>query len=350
MKQWMRKDLINYEPYHASEVPHRIKLDANESPFNMPEPVRDTIIKWLQQEENLNIYPDTDCLELKAELSKFWNVKSENIICGVGSDQLIEYICKVFLEPGDIVIAPDPSFSMYGLTAVMNRGVLVNVPLYKDYNYDAEAIIECCKKNNPKLLILCTPNNPTGKSISVSDTEKILNEVKCPVILDEAYAEFSKATMIPYIEKYPNMIVLRTFSKAYSLAGMRIGYGIASKEMIDIVEVVRAPYNLNTMSQKIAIEILRNREIYKQRIEYLEAERDWLQKELGEFDYISIYPSDANFIYINTKINIAQELKNRGILIRAFKPCNKVYYSRISVGSRQQNEELIKALKEIEVK
>lgn len=350
MKQWMRKDLMNYEPYHASEVPHRVKLDANESPFNMPEAVRDNIIKWLKEEENLNIYPDTDCLELKDELSKFWKVKSENVICGVGSDQLIEYICKVFLEPADIVIAPDPSFSMYALTATMNRGTVISVPLDEQYNYDADAIIECCKKNNPKLLILCTPNNPTGKSISVEDASKILQQVKCPVILDEAYAEFSKATMIPFIEKYPNMIVLRTFSKAYSLAGMRIGYGIASKEMIDVIEVVRAPYNLNTMSQKIAIEILRNCEIYKERIEYLEKERDWLQKELRNFEFISIYPSDANFIYIHTKINLAQELKNRGILIRAFKPINGIYHSRISVGDRHQNEELINTLKQIEVK
>lgn len=348
MKEFMRKDLLNYEPYHASLVPYKIKMDANESPFNLPEEIRENIIKWFREEENLNIYPDTDCLELKAELAKFWNVKSENLICGVGSDQLIEYICKAFLEPDDVVVVPAPSFSMYTLTAVINRGKVVPVMLDENFMYDADAVIKAYKENNPKLLILCTPNNPTGKSISIAEVEKILAEVKCPVILDEAYSEFSEATMIPYIEKYPNMIVLKTFSKAYSLAGMRIGYGVANKEFIDVLEVVRAPYNLNTLAQKIAIEILKHQNIYKERVAYLKNERQWLENELKKFDFMDIYPSDANFIYVLSNKDIAKYLKSKGILIRDYAPENGKYKSRISVSTRQNNEELIKELKNID--
>lgn len=347
IKSWIRKDLKDFKPYNASEIPYKIKLDANESPFNIPYNVKESIIKWIKEEENLNLYPDTDCLELKEKLSELWNVESSNIICGSGSDQLIEYICKVFLEPNDIVIIPSPSFSMYSITTILNRGKILNLKLNNNFTYDSDAIIKLCKENNPKLLFICTPNNPTGKSISNKDIEKILKEVKCPIIIDEAYAEFNNETAIPYIKKYSNIIVLRTFSKAYGLAGLRIGYAIADKEFIKVVETVKTPFNLNTLSQKIAIEILKNDILIKNRIKYLKHERNRVLKKLKLINSIKAYPSDANFIYIESRINIALKLKNKGILIREFKPNDKMYISRITVGSKQQNKKLLKVLRKL---
>lgn len=344
MKEWLRNDLKDYIPYNATDPEYNIKLNANESPFNMPDKVKDNIIKWIKEKENLNIYPDTDCTELRIELAKFWNVQKQNIICGVGSDQMIDYICKAFLEVDDIVLVPSPSFSMYTLTAKLNKAKVINIAFDDNFEYNTDYIIQLCNKYNPKLLFICTPNNPTGKSINIEDIKKILNNTKCPVILDEAYAEFNDKTMIPFINDYKNIIILRTFSKAYSLAGIRVGYAVANEDAINCIEIVKTPYNLNTLSQKIAIEVLKNVEIYKERIDYLKSERDWLFDKLKAIDYIKAYSSDANFIYVESKIDIAKKLLNSGILIRAFNKQDDLYRFRISIGTRQQNEELIKNL------
>lgn len=347
IKEYIRNDLKNYEPYIAKEVKYKIKLDANESPFNLSNQIKEKIIKWLNEEENLKRYPDTDCTELRLKLSEYWNVKAKNIICGVGSDQIIEYICKVFLEPEDIVCVPSPSFSMYTLTAQLNRGKVINIPFDENFEYNADKIIDICKNNNPKILFLCNPNNPTGKEIKIKEIKKILQEVNCIVVVDEAYAEFNNKTMISYINNYPNMIVLRTFSKAYNLAGIRVGYGIASKDLIKALEIVKTPFNLNTLSQLIAIEAINYSLLTQQRVTWIKDEKKWFFKKLKELEQLKVYSSCSNFIYIETKIDIAKSLKNKGILIRSFKCENGKYKSRITSGAREENKKLLKVLKKL---
>lgn len=347
IRNYIRKDLLNYEPYHVSEIPYKIKLDANESPFNLSNQIKEKITNWLNEEENLNRYPDTDCTELRLKLSEYWNVKSKNIICGVGSDQIIDYICKVFLEPEDIVCVSSPSFSMYTLTAQLNRGNVIDIPFDEDFEYNADKIINMCKNNNPKILFLCNPNNPTGKEIKIKDIKKILEEVNCIVVVDEAYAEFNSKTMISYINDYPNMIILRTFSKAYNLAGIRVGYGIASKNLIKALEIVKAPFNLNTLSQLIAIEAINYSLLTEQRVTWIKDEKKWFFEKLKQLKQLKVYSSCSNFIYIETKIDIAQTLKNKGILIRSFKCENGIYKLRITVGAREENKKLLKVLKKL---
>lgn len=347
IKKWIRNDLKDYEPYNAKIESYRIKLDANERPFSMPERVKKNIIKWLKDKENLNRYPDTDSLELRKEISKFWNVKTENIICGVGSDQIIEFICKTFLELNDNVVVPSPSFSMYNLTAKLNRANVIEVPLDKDLNYDIDRFIDVCRKEKVKIVFICSPNNPTGTSIKCKNIKKLLDEIDVPVVIDEAYAEFNNETMIPYIDKYPNMIVIRTFSKAYGLAGLRVGYAIANRDFIKSLEIVKPPYNLNTLSQKIAVETLKHNKTASKMIETIKNERNYLIKKLKDIDYIKVYKSDSNFIYVKSKINIAEKLKFKLILIRDFGKKENAYISRITVGDRQQNKELLKCLKNL---
>lgn len=345
IKSYIRHDLKDYIPYNAKECDYKLKLDANEIPFKLPTPVKKNIIKWLNNSENLNRYPNTDSIDLKRALSEYWNLKIKNIICGVGSDQIIDYICKTFLEPDDIVCVPDPSFSMYSLTAKLNRAKVVPIELDQNLEYDTAKIINVCKANNPKLLFLCSPNNPTGNTIKCKDIKKILKEIKCPVVVDEAYAEFSDETMIPYINKYRNMIVLRTFSKAYGLAGLRIGYGVANKSFIESLEIVKMPFNLNTFSQIVAIEMLKYQALTSERVEYLKSEREWLLKKLKDIKFITSYKSESNFIYIESNLNLAKHLKSKGILIRDFKACDGVYKSRLTVGTRAENKKLLKELK-----
>ncbi|HHW67247.1 histidinol-phosphate transaminase [Defluviitalea raffinosedens] len=348
LKDYIRKELREFKPYHAAFRPQKIKLDANESPFSLSENVKSKLIQWIEKEENLNLYPDTDSTELREALASFWKVNVENVICGVGSDQLIDCMMKVFLEPGDRVVIPDPSFSMYRSTTILNHGVPIEVKLNEDYTYPVSEIIKTCNKYNSKILILCTPNNPTGNLLPTRQIEEIAQNVKCPILIDEAYGEFSNETMIPLIEKYPHMVVFRTFSKAYGLAGLRVGYGIGDREIIDAIYLTKPPYNLNVLSQKIATWVLQDEKVNRERIDYLKTEREYLIKELRKIPNIKVFDSDANFILIETQNSeLANQLEKKEIFVRSFGVCEGTLLLRITVGTKEQNEKLLKVLKSI---
>ncbi len=349
MKEWIRADLKKFMPYHSPEKPCVAKLDANESPYNLSQNVRDNFIKWIQENENLNIYPDTDQVELRNVLSAFYNVEPQNVICTVGSDQLIDCITRLFLEAGDVVVVPKPSFSMYKNTTVMNHGKILEVELEKDFSYEEDKLIDAVKANNAKILFLCSPNNPTGTSLTIEQMKKIIENVSCPVIVDEAYAEFDDVTMIPYINDYKNMMVLRTFSKAYGLAGARIGYGIAHTAFIEAVEIVKAPYNLSTISQFLAMEVIKDSEQYKSRMEEIKAERDFMYEQLKKFKWLQVYPSNANFLLIESERDMDKKLLEANILVRSFSiESDKVRRIRLSIGDRQSNEKVIEVFLSME--
>ncbi|NLK20504.1 MAG: histidinol-phosphate transaminase [Epulopiscium sp.] len=348
IKDYIRKELRDFKPYHTPFIPQKIKLDANESPFGLSGNVKEKLINWVKERENLNFYPDTDSTELRRTIASYWNLNMENIILGVGSDQLIDCMMKVFLDPKDKVVMPTPSFSMYSQTTILNHGIPIEVELNEDYTYSWENIIKACRRNNPKLLILCSPNNPTGNILSKVHIEEIAKNVDCPILVDEAYGEFADETGIELINEYPNIVIFRTFSKAYGLAGLRVGYGIGSKEMIDAIYLTKPPYNLSTLSQKIATWVLEDAKSYKKRISYLKNERDDLLEELKKIPDIKVSPSDANFILIETRdLNLDKKLEKRGIFVRSFKGNQNSLLLRITVGYKEQNKMLIDALKSV---
>lgn len=348
IKHYIRKELQNFKPYHAAFRSPKVKLDANESPFPLSENVKNKLIQWIEKEENINLYPDTDSTELREAIASFWNVSVENVICGVGSDQLIDCMMKVLLEPGDRVIMPTPSFSMYRSTAILNHGVPIEIKLNEDYSYPIDEIIETCNKNKPKLLILCSPNNPTGNRLPNEQIEEIAQNVKCPILIDEAYGEFSNETMIPLIRQYPHIVVFRTFSKAYGLAGIRVGYGIGDKEMIDAIYLTKPPYNLSVLSQKIATWVLQDEQVNQKRIEYLKTEREHLIRELRNLPNLRVFDSDANFILIETQdLELSEKLEDRDIFVRSFAAFEGTVFLRITVGNKEQNIILIDALKDL---
>lgn len=344
--KWIRKDLRNFKPYRANTEQFDIRLDANESPFNLTGKVKEDLLYWINNCENLNIYPDSDSNGLKDELSLFWNVSNDNIICGVGSDQLIDYITKVFIEPDDTVITLKPTFSMYSLSAVLNHGKVKEIPLKDGFSYDIYDIIKAANVNNAKLLFLCTPNNPTGNSFTERELLQILESVDCPVVIDEAYAEFAGQTMIPHIHTHENLIVLRTFSKAYGLAGARVGYALACEAMINAIGIVKSPYNLCTLSQLLAISALRDSNEYKKRISDLIENRNELYEKLKDLKGLNVYPSDGNFLFIESNINISEALKNDGIIVRNFEDGEKRSV-RISIGTKEQNIKVYEIIKKM---
>ena len=343
MNKWIREDLKGYEPYTMETKPFNIILDANESPWGLPEVVRQNMMAWFAERENLNRYPDSDSIELREELAKFWGVSLENVVCGVGSDQLIEYITKALLMPGDAVVTLTPSFSMYKLTTKLNHGRVEEFPLNADYTLDADGLISFAKAKNAKLVFICTPNNPTGTSVCEADLLKILDALDCPVVVDEAYMEFWENTLIPQMPAHENLIVLRTFSKAYGLAGARIGYAVAQKELADALHIVRAPYNVPTISQRLAIEVLRNIDEYTKRIELLKAYRNDMFDKLSALDGINVFSSDANFLYIETEMNISNNLEKHSIRARVFQKGDKERI-RLSCGTEAENAKAIAAI------
>ncbi|GKX28893.1 histidinol-phosphate aminotransferase [Vallitalea longa] len=348
IKDYIREDLQEFIPYHAPVKEYDIKLDANENPYPHNEKIISEAKKWLEDCNNLRRYPDTDCNELRETLAKYWQVNKENVICSVGSDQLIDSLLKVFLEPEDKVLMPTPSFSMYKLATKLNRGTPIEFNLNDDFSYDVNKIIDLYHKEHPKCVFICTPNNPTGNIITDNDVEKLLNVIKCPLIIDEAYGEYIEESMIGKVKDHENLIVLKTFSKAYGLAGLRVGYGIASKSMIDAINIVIPPYHLNALSQFLARTVLENDAEYDNKIKEIVRNRKWLSDNLQTIKYVEkVYPSYANYLLIKVSdYSIVEVLENKRILVRGYGEQGELANCiRITVGTEDENKKLIKEMK-----
>lgn len=346
--RYIRRDLIDFNSYLVDLLEYKVKLDANESPYGFNEEIKNQLCDLIKKEE-FNRYPDTECNDLREEIANFWNVKKENVICGVGSDQLIDCILKLFIEVNNKVMIPKPSFSMYKITTVMNHGIPCEYDLNNDFSYNTQKIIEHYKKLNPKVLILCTPNNPTGNKIDKVELKEILKNVSCPVIIDEAYGEFNNETMIDLIDEFENLIVLRTFSKLYGLAGLRVGYAISNTNLINLIKITTPPYNLNTFSEKVATIILKNKNLYQDIAKKIMKEKSWLENELKKINNLEVFDSCANFILVKSQLkDLAEKLKEKGILVRGFPRDDRLKdYVRISIGFRKENEILLVAVKEL---
>lgn len=348
IKDYIRQDLKTFRPYHAPLKSYEIKLDANENPFGHDPLVIEKTKEWLDHKDNITRYPDTDSTLLREQLANYYQVGIDQIICGVGSDQLIEYIMKLFIEPGDRILVPNPSFSMYGISNALNHGVTINYELTEDFSYDVKEILNRVEEARPKVLFLCTPNNPTGTTISNEAVLTLLEQVDCPVVLDEAYDEFVEDSMVKYIDQYPNLLILRTFSKAFGCAGLRVGYGIGSPEMIESLNICKSPYNLPSFSQAVAGFILESLDYYKEKVDLLIENRTLLFEQLNALDLFNeVYPSKANFILVKAKtLSISSYLESAGILVRGYGDKGRLAHCiRISVGTREENDEMIQLLK-----
>lgn len=347
ISSYLRKDLRDFKPYHAPIKDYDVKIDANENPFEHCPEVIEKAREWLLYKDNLTRYPDTDHNSLREKLAQLYGVKKDNITCGVGSDQLIEYILKAFIEPGDKILVPNPSFSMYDLSNQLNHGVTINYELDDDFFYPIESIIELYHQYNPKVVFICTPNNPTGSTIEMDQLKKLLNTIKCPVVVDEAYAEFIQEEMISEIKQYEQLIVLRTFSKAFGLAGLRVGYAISSIEGINAINRSQAPYNLSSFSAKMAELVIEHIDYYKNAVKELQTNRDWLFEALKTIPVIEKqYPSRANFILVKVKdIKVVSYLEKEKILVRGYGAEGRLGHCiRLTVGSTEENTKLVEKL------
>ena len=313
-------------------------LDANENSFGSPLP------------ENYNRYPDPLQLNLKEKISTIKGVPPQNIFLGNGSDEAIDLLFRIFCTPGkDNVIILPPTYGMYEVCAEMNDIKVKKVPLLVNFQLNLEAIEEAIDANT-KLLFVCSPNNPTGNSINRTDIEVLLNNFEGLVVIDEAYINYSKQkTFIPELTEYPNLIILQTLSKAWGLAGLRLGMAFAGQSIIGYLNKVKYPYNINTATQQLTMEALRNISSVNNWTKTTVEQKEWLKNELLKLPFTqTVYPSDANFILVKMTVarKIYEYLSGKGIIVR---DRSKVILCddclRITIGIPDENKQLIDTLK-----
>ncbi|ODM26767.1 histidinol-phosphate transaminase [Clostridium sp. Bc-iso-3] len=353
IKDLVRPELQKLVPYVSHQIPYRIKLDANESPFELPASISKRLEDYLKNGPGLNIYPDNESTELRKTLAKYWNVDSDEIVVGTGSNQLIQLIITVFVGNGEKVVYPWPTFSMYKINTLIAGGVPVEVPLDKDrdFLFAVDEFIDTVNRERAKVVFLCNPNNPTGGMISLEDIERIVKECSNSIIVvDEAYAEFCTQSAVSFVKKYENLVVLRTFSKAYLLAGARCGYSISGPEIANEINKIRPTYNVSSLTQLIAKMVFEEQKEMQDKILYLIEQRGNLEDSLRKIKDVYIYPSFANYILIKVPEAgiISKELEKRGILIRDFSNDPILHDCiRISVGTKEQNDIFLKEFSDI---
>jgi len=314
-------------------------LDANENSFGSP------------LNKNYNRYPDPLQLKVKEKLSSIKGLPPQNIFLGNGSDEAIDLLFRIFCEPGkDNVLIFPPTYGMYEVCAEMNNVQLKKIPLTTDYQLDLDSI-ENAIDPFTKIIFICSPNNPTGNSIDRADIELILNNFTGLVVIDEAYINYSKQrTFTPELTEYPNLVILQTLSKAWGLAGLRLGMAFAIEPVINYLNKVKYPYSINTATQQLVLEALENVGTVNDWIQTTVKERASLKEELLKLPFTeAVYPSDTNFLLVKMKEarNIYESLSGKGIIVR---DRSKVILCddclRITIGTPEENQQLLTALKE----
>ena len=323
-----------------------IKLASNENPFGCSPKVKQAIAEGLPE---INLYPDGNATLLRESLAKHHGLDPEQFVFGAGSNEIISFIAQLFLDPGDESIYPEPSFVWYD-TAVKAAGATpVIIPL-KDFTIDLDAMKNAITEKT-RIIWICNPNNPTGTIITGAQQEEFLDAAPPNVVvaLDEAYYEYAKGEdypeSVPLLKKYPNIIVLRTFSKAYGLASLRVGYGMASPEIISYLNRLRPPFNINTLAQKAAIAALEDQSFVRHAVSET---KKGLLALYDAFDKLGLkyVKSHANFIWVETPYQsgeIFQMLLRKGVIVRPFMK----NWLRITAGTEEENRILVKSLEEI---
>lgn len=350
LNNFLRDCLKDMVPYKVEPYLYEAKLDANESPQDIPLKIRQILAKEILDGVDLNRYPDTDALELRRMLAQKLLLNIDQLIIGSGSDELLQMIVNAYIDKGDTALYPSPSFSMYSIFTQIAGGRAIGVPLGKSFIYDLKVFSDYINLYSPKLIFLCSPNNPTGNIIPIGDVIELLENSGSIVVLDEAYVEFYGKSYASQLLAFPNAIILRTFSKAYGLAGLRVGYLQACEKVVNDIYKVKPPYNIGTFSQRAACLMLEHEELVTERISTTVSLRDKLYDQLKSISGITAYESNANFILVEMEnaSKVYSQLVQRGILVRNF-PNNERLSDclRISVGTGVENDLFITYLEEI---
>lgn len=294
-----------------------LKLNSNEN-FFVPKELLRNLLDEVNREIDPRIYPRDEKTELKEALSKYVKVSPDQIIIGTGSDQLIDLISRAFLKRGDLALTVTPTFSMYERCVRTMGADLISVPLRKDFSLDVENVLK--KGSDAKLLFLCSPNNPTANQFEIEKIRRLIDQFDGLVVVDEAYAEFAEKAIIPLVDEFENLVVLRTFSKAFGVAGLRLGYGVSSGDLASTIsQRFQMPYVATLIALKMGVKLLERIDAFRDAIVKLKAEREVMIKRLNGMEGVNAFDSQTNFVLVELERSSAEvyrTLLNRGIIVR----------------------------------
>jgi histidinol-phosphate aminotransferase len=346
----VRPEILAVRAYHVADAEGMVKLDAMENPYSLPEDLRARLAERLARVE-LNRYPEPTGRVLREHLAKKMAVPpGMALLLGNGSDDLIQIVTLTLARPGAAVLFPEPTFAMYRANAVLSGMRPIAVPLRDDLQFDARAFVERIKAEQPALVYLAYPNNPTGVLYDESAVLEVLRAAEGVVVLDEAYHAFAKRSLMPRLTEFPNLVVMRTVSKL-GFAGIRLGYLAARPEWVAEFNKVRQAYNVNALTQSVGLFALEHLERFEEQAEHILAERTPLGAALARLPGVSVFPSEANFLLVRVPdADRAYEgLRRQGVLVRNFHGAHPLLAQclRITVGTPEENRILLRALEEV---
>ena len=345
----IRPEVLALHAYHVPPASGMVKLDAMENPYLLPQALRDEIARLVADAE-INRYPDAAAHQLKADIRKVTKLPSGmDVLLGNGSDEIIQLLALAVAKPGAVLLSVEPSFVMYKMIATFVGMKYVGVPLAEDFSLDLKATLDAIKREQPALVFLAYPNNPTGNLFDAEAIKQIIQAAPGLVVVDEAYYAFARDSFIPHLAHYDNLLVMRTFSKL-GMAGLRLGFLAGSTVWLEQLEKLRLPYNVGVLPQLVAAKLLQHHDVLLAQAENIRQERTKLLAALAAIDGVQAYPSEANFILFRVAkaTQIFEGLKQRGVLIKNLNGGHPALADclRVTVGTKQEDEQFLAALQD----
>jgi histidinol-phosphate aminotransferase len=345
----IRPEILALHAYHVQPSPGMVKLDAMENPYILPESVRDELAAVVSS-AGINRYPDAAASALKQGIRQVSGIpQNMDILLGNGSDEIIQLLALALARPGATLLSVEPSFVMYKMIAAFSGMKYVGVPLTEDFSLDLPAMLDAIRTQQPALIFLAYPNNPTGNLFDAAAIEQIIRAARGLVVIDEAYYAFADASFLSRLGEFDNLLVMRTFSKL-GMAGLRLGFLAGPARWLEQLEKLRLPYNVGILPQLVAEVLLRYHDVLLQQAAQIRADRAWLLERLVGTVDVHAYPSSANFILFRLPhaARVFDGLKQRGVLIKKLDGSHPALADclRVTVGSAEENELFIRALQE----
>lgn len=334
--------------YHVEQCQARVKLNQNEFPLDMTPGLKEEVMQELRR-ECWNRYPSDGSFGLRAAIAEYAGIPANDIVVGNGSNEMIQTLLYATCDSGDSIVTVQPGFSMYKRIASIMNIAVKEVPLYQDFAFDLDGLIKAGK--GARLMILATPNNPTGTTLSLGQIRQLAEEFRGLLVLDEAYYEFSRETALEISREMEHIIILRTFSKALGLAGLRLGYMLGKEKLIKDIRNARMPFSVGRFQQIAGEHILRNRQWWQQKVNMIIEERGRIFQELTGIEGIHPIPSRANFILFESQHmparELFQKLYDRGVIVRWFGTPGLENTLRVTIGTAEENDIFLGELKTI---
>ena len=348
LKNWIKKDVLNQPSYKVKTIPYQIKLNQNESPWDWPIEIKERIAKSILASD-WNRYPNLIPTELKKKIGEINDIDNNGVVIGKGSNEILQAIFTASIRSKDTVVSLSPTFAVYKMLAEQKGATFIESKLDSNFEIDLPDLLS--RSRRAKLTIICNPNSPTGSLLPLSIIKKVAKNTSGLVVVDEAYVDFSNVTAVGLLSSYTNLIITRTFSKAFAMAGFRIGYGLMHNELASEIQKCLLPFNVDRPSLIALNALLDHSEIVRNRTGKICAERDRIISELNTIPGLKAIQSHSNFFLVsskNTPENIFNYCANNGVLIRNVSSHKGLEnYNRITVGTSGENNTLIQILKEM---